>query len=72
MKKFITIMILILLTSCSKTTDNKEPGMIQETKQIINDYPDTLESSIQDAKKVTKQYNQNAQDLERQLQNATK
>jgi ABC-type transporter Mla subunit MlaD len=46
--------------------------MIQETKQIINDYPDTLESSIQDAKKVTKQYNQNAQDLERQLQNATK
>lgn len=72
MKKFITIMILILLTSCSKTTDNKEPWMIQETKQIINDYPDTLESSIQDAKKVTKQYNQNAQDLERQLQNATK
>lgn len=73
MKQYLLILFLLfLLFSCSKTTDNKDPWMLEETKQIISDYPDTLESSIQDAKKVTKQYNQNSQDLEKQLQNATK
>jgi len=68
MKKFIAI-ILLLLFSCSKTTDtNNTPWMLEETKQIINDYPDTLKSSIQDAKKVTNEYNQNAKELEQKLQ----
>jgi hypothetical protein len=41
--------------------------MIEETKQILNDYPDTLESSIKDAKKVQEQYNNNVQELETKL-----
>ncbi len=67
MKKIITIMILILLISCSKTTDNKEPWILKETKQIINDYPDALESSIQNAKKAEEKYNQSKKELEQQL-----
>jgi hypothetical protein len=71
MKYLLITVLLFSLFSCSNT-DNKEPWIIQETKQIISDYPDTLESSIKDARKVSEQNNQNAQDLERQLQNATK
>jgi ABC-type transporter Mla subunit MlaD len=66
MKKILIISLLFLLFSCSNT-DNKETWIIQETKQIISDYPDTLESSIQDAKKVTKQYNQNSKNLEESI-----
>ncbi len=69
MKQYLLILFLLfLLFSCSKTTDNKEPWMLEETKQIISDYPDTLESSIQDAKKAKEKYDQSKKELEQQLQ----
>lgn len=68
MRTILIITILLSIISCSNTNKNNEPTMIQETKQIINDYPDTLESSIKDAKKVTEQYNQNWKELEESIQ----
>lgn len=70
MRIILIIAILLFVVACSKSNQDNKPWMFEETKQIINDYPDTLESSIQDAKKVTEQYNQNAKDLQDNIQNA--
>ncbi len=67
MRTIIIITFLLSIIGCSNTTQDKEPTMVQETKQILNDYPDTLEKSIHDAKKVQKQYNNNAQELDTKL-----
>ncbi len=51
MKKNITlILITLLLISCSWR--NEDQSMIEETGEIMNDYVDTLEWSIGDAKDV--------------------
>lgn len=68
MRTIIIIALLLSIISCSNTNKDNEPTMMQETKQIINDYPDTMIDSIQDAKKVTEQYNQNWKELEESIQ----
>lgn len=69
MKLLFLIIFVFSIISCSKTTDNNDSWtwILEETKQIINDYPDTLESSIKDAKKVRDQYNENGKELEKSI-----
>lgn len=67
MKKLLILVLLFWLFSCS-TEDNGKPWVVKETKQIISDYPDTLESSITDARKVQNTFNKKTTDLEKQLQ----
>jgi hypothetical protein len=67
MKKLLLLVLVLFMFSCSGEDSNK-PWVVHETKQIISDYPDTLESSIGDARKVQWQMNQNTKDLEKQLQ----
>lgn len=67
MRIILIITLLLSIIWCSTTTQDNKPWMIEETKQILNDYPDTLESSIKDAKKVQEQYNNNVQELETKL-----
>lgn len=69
MKKLSFLFLLLFIFSCSKT-DSTKPWMIEETKQIINDYPDTLIESIQDAKKVRQQYDENGKELEESIKNS--
>lgn len=68
MRTILIITILLSIISCSNTNKDNEPAMMQETKQIINDYPDTMIDSIHDAKKITEQYNQNSKELEESIQ----
>lgn len=68
MRTLLIITILLSIISCSNTAKDNEPTMMQETKQIINDYPDTMIDSIHDAKKITEQYNQNWKDLQDSIQ----
>ena len=71
MRKLLIIFASVLLFSCSTTTQKKdEPWVIQDTTQRLNDYQDTLESSVQNAKKVRDQYNQNWKDLEQSITNS--
>lgn len=70
MRTILIITILLFVVACSKTTQDDTPWIFKETKQIINDYPDTLESIKQDAKKSVEQYNQNAKNLEESIKNS--
>ena len=69
MKNLLILTLIFLLFSCNSHKTN-EVWVVEETSKIIGDYPDTLESSIKDAKKVKNQYNTNNDELEKQLQNA--
>lgn len=69
MKRFLPLLLVFLLFSCSNS-ETKEVWVIDETKQIISDYPDTLELSLKDAKKVKEQYDENNSNLEKQLKDA--
>lgn len=69
MKTFLILTIIFSLFSCSDSKSS-EPWVVEETKQIISDYPDTLESSIKDSKKIKNKYDVNNDNLEKQLQNA--
>ncbi|NDK08093.1 hypothetical protein EOM39_02495 [Candidatus Gracilibacteria bacterium] len=73
MKKIIIFIIAtILLVGCNSITqtspEKHETGVVEESAQIINDYGDTMVNSIQDAKKITEQYNQNGKELEESIQ----
>lgn len=72
MKKILILPFILALFSCSlsqsNTPEKNETWMIQETKQILNDYPDTMIQSIHDAKKVKEQYNQNWTELQDSIQ----
>ncbi|MDD3301930.1 MAG: hypothetical protein PHN31_00100 [Candidatus Gracilibacteria bacterium] len=70
MKKLLILLTIISLYSCSTTKNNNDQSVIQETKQIISDYPDTLETSIKNAKEVKNQYNQKVDELGKSIQNA--
>lgn len=70
MKKLLILLTIISLYSCSTTKNNNDQSVIQETKQIISDYPDTLETSIKNAKEVKNQYNQKVDELWKSIQNA--
>lgn len=70
MRTILIITLLLFVVACSKTTQDDTPWMLEETKQIINDYPDTLESIKQDAKKSVEQYNQNAKNLEESIKSS--
>jgi len=70
MKKLLILLTIISLYSCSTTKNNNDQSVIQETKQIISDYPDTLETSIKNAKEVKEQYNQKVDELWKSIQNA--
>ena len=75
MKYFLLILALISLFSCWKSESNnskKETWVIQETTQILNDYPTTLENSIKDAKDVKKIYDNKANELNNTLENLKK
>lgn len=70
-KIIIFIIATILFVWCNATTNNEEKNetwVVEESAQIINDYGDTMVNSIQDAKKVTEQYNQNWKELEESIQ----
>ena len=54
-KVLLIIFVLFLLTSCGE--DFKEAGV------IMDDYADTLETSVSDAKEVKELMNQNTSDL---------
>lgn len=69
MKTFLILTIIFSLLSCSESKPN-EVWVVEETSKIISDYPDTLESSVKDARKIKEQYNKSNTDLEKQLQNA--
>lgn len=69
MKTFLILTIIFSLFSCDNSKTN-EVWVVEETSKIINNYPDTLESSVKDAKKIKEKYNKNNNDLEKQLQNA--
>jgi len=69
MKKFLILTLIFLLFSCNSSKPN-EVWVVEETKQIISDYPDTLESNIKDAKKIKEQYNKSNTNLEKQLEDA--
>ena len=63
-KVFLLLIITFSLTSCWNI---KEQWVIEETDQILNDYADTLEWSIQDAKSAKKLIEQNNQKLKNNL-----
>lgn len=65
MKKiFLLIFVLFFITSCKE--DVKEVG------QIMDDYVDTLETSITDSKEVRDLMNQNNDDFKNAINNAKK
>lgn len=66
MKKIIILFIItFLLVSCN----NNEKSIVKDTTEIVNDYADTLESSVIDAKAATELINQNQQKLSDDLKN---
>lgn len=72
-KKIIYILLLSLfLLSCSDQQDNIDVWVIEDTTQIVNDYADTLEWSIQDAKAIKDMIDTKQQDLKQNIQNAYK
>ena len=66
MKKIIILLITFLLVSCWNT---EEQWVVEETWEILNDYVDTLEWSIWDAKAVRDLMNQNQDKLKDNLNN---
>lgn len=63
MKKILLIIfVLFSLTSCGE--DFKEAGV------IMDDYADTLETSVSDAKEVKELMNQNTSDLKNAIDSA--
>lgn len=71
--KYLFILILSLfLFSCTTNSDTlvekeNKPDVIEESTEIINDYVDTLENSIGDAKDVRKMMNSKNNTLENKL-----
>lgn len=69
MKKILLILTIIsLLYSCWNETDKQ--WIIEESEEILNDYVDTLEWSIIDAKTATDLMNQNQDKLKEAINNA--
>ena len=66
MKKLILLLITLLLVSCGNT---EKQWVVEETWEIINDYADTLEWSIGDAKAVRNLMNNNQDKLKDNLNN---
>lgn len=71
MKKLLIFLLLFWLFSCSDSKKD-DVWVVKETSQIISDYPDTLESTVKDARSVTEQQNNSNSTLEKQLQDARK
>ncbi len=61
-KVLLIIFVLFSLTSCGE--DFKEAGV------IMDDYADTLETSVSDAKEVKELMNQNTSDLKNAIDSA--
>ena len=66
MKVLPLIFVSLFLFSCSET---EEKWMIEETWEIMNDYVDTLEWSISDARAATELINNRQENLKNNLQN---
>jgi len=64
-KIILFLLIWFLFTSC--TWRNENQSMIEETGEIMNDYVDTLEWSIYDAKDVKALIEANQQNLKNNL-----
>lgn len=60
-----------LLESSNEKLDEGK-WIVDDTKDTINEYVDTLESSIGDAKEVRDLYNQKANELQDELRNVVK
>nr|MDD3720343.1 hypothetical protein [Candidatus Gracilibacteria bacterium] len=71
MRTIILLILTISIFSCSITTKN-DIGIVEETKNTINDYGDTLEGSIKDAKNVRDLYNQKGDDLNTNIETSTR
>jgi|GEM_PF-3362916 len=63
-KVLLIIFVLFSLTSCGE--DFKEAGV------IMDDYADTLETSVSDAKEVKELMNQNTDDLKNTIDSVRK
>lgn len=71
MRTIILLILTISIFSCSITTKN-DIWIVEETKNTINDYGDTLEWSIKDAKNVRDLYNQKGDDLNTNIETSTR
>ncbi len=68
MKKIKLILTIIFLLVSCWNEDNKQ-WIIEESEEILNDYVDTLESSVIDAKTATDLMNQNQDKLKDAINN---
>lgn len=67
MKIFIFLVLSFWLFSCMETT-KEDVWVIEDTKNIISDYGDTLQWSVKDARAVRDMYNQDNEDLQKEIQ----
>lgn len=69
MKVFIFLALSFGLFSCMETT-KEDVWVIEDTKNIISDYGDTLQWSVKDARAVRDMYNQDNVDLQKEIQDS--
>jgi len=82
MKKILLLIVFSLVSCWSQDIKtivedgswklNEAKWVVQDTRDVINDYADTLEWSIRDAREVKDQYEQNSQKLQEDIKNAYK
>lgn len=70
MKYIILFLSIFIIFSCSKNDNN--PWIIKESSQIFDDYADSMEWSIKDAKGVKEIYNSWINDLNNKINEFTK
>lgn len=68
---FIIFNFLFILSSCSLPTRNWA-WVVEDTKNIMNNYGNTLQWSVKDARAVRDMYNQDTADLQKEIQESIK
>ncbi len=71
MKTTILILVSFFLFSCSMPTRDWV-WVVEDTKNVINDYGNTLEGSVKDVRAVRDLYNQDNEDLQKAIQDSIK
>lgn len=66
MKKIIYIFLLIILASCS-STEKDDVWIIEDSKDVVDNYVDTMQSSIKNAKEAKEILDKRWEDLTKNL-----